>query len=393
MEKGGNLTTFNGTGSPSAYPADKKLFTPGPLTTSATVKSVMLRDVGSRCEEMKSNTSWIRQKLVEIAGVSSDKYTCVPLQGSGSYTVEAVLNTTSKKDNARVLIIVNGRYGRRMMSMCEYMGVEVHPLFIDETEAVTGEMVRIFLQKDKNWTSVAIVHSETSSGTVNNVEEVGQLVKKECPGTFYIVDAMSSFGAIPLDMESGQIDFVVSSANKCLEGVPGFGYTICRKDILLQCKGRATSLCLDLVDQYVRLEETGHFRFTQPTHCLLAFRQAIEEFLKEGGVNGRAKRYKELHRILCDGMEQLGFKRYIPGKCQGYIITTFMSPQHENWSFETFNNRLLALGQSIYPGSTTKIKNTFRIGSIGRLFPDDMSHLIDCIKKVLSEMDIPVPVS
>ncbi|KAJ8045022.1 Serine--pyruvate aminotransferase, mitochondrial [Holothuria leucospilota] len=369
-----------------------KLFTPGPLGTSPSVKQAMLRDLGSRDTEMISVIREIRNKLVDIAGVSRDKFTCVPVQGSGTFAVEAVLNTTTHKDNARVLVLVNGSYGERMEIMCQHMGLEVHAMRLPDNEPISANKVKQFLQKDNKWSNIAIVHLETTHGLLNPLEEVGRVVREECPDAIFIADCMSSFGSVSFDVEEAKADFLVSSANKCLQGVPGFAYTICRRDKLMQCKGQSTSLALDLVAQYEGLERNGQFRFTPPTHCLLAFRQALKEFEAEGGVIGRGKRYKENYTILDEGMRKLGFKAYIPENDRGCVITSFFSPKHKNFTFEEFYNKLHNYDQVIYPGKTAKF-DCFRIGNIGHLFPGDIQHLLDCISKVLNEMGVPTPVS
>ncbi|XP_071832712.1 2-aminoethylphosphonate--pyruvate transaminase-like isoform X2 [Apostichopus japonicus] len=369
-----------------------KLFTPGPLETTISVREALLTDYGSRSDEMISIIKFIREKLVVFAGVTEDVYTCVPIQGSGTFAVEAVMNTTTDKKNSRVLIIDNGRYGERMEVMCNYMGVEFHGMREPESKPVTGETVRKFLEQDNNWDIVTIVHSETTTGVLNHVVDVGKVVKEICPDALYIVDSMSSFGAIELDLEAGLVDFMISSANKCVEGVPGFAYTICRKDSLLKCQGKATSLCFDLVQQYLGFQKNGMFRFTPPTHCLAAFKQALIELEEEGGVANRTKRYKKIHRALIDGMELLGFEQYIPESTQGCVVTCFKQPTNKNWDFKEFYQGLIDHGYVIYAGNTCNDCMTFRIGSMGRLTSKDVRQLLECVRKVLHNMAIEIPV-
>merc|ERR1712179_591237 len=275
---------------------DKKLFTPGPLGCSAETKEAMLRDLGSRDTEFIQAISDIRKELLNVAGVSEPDWTTVLMQGSGTFAVEAVLQTSSPRGGGRVLVFANGAYGKRMHKICSVAGIDCDLVVSTEILPVDLNKVTEKLCAGVNYTTVCIVHCETSSGVLNEVEKVGELVRKHQPSAFFFVDAMSSFGAVPLDLQT--VDFLVSSANKCLEGVPGFSYAICRKSSLFKCEGNSRCLSLDLVDQVKNLDATRQFRFTPPTHTLLAFKQALQEFWQEGGVEGRSKRYQENRNIL-----------------------------------------------------------------------------------------------
>lgn len=370
---------------------DKKLFTPGPLSCSPSVKEAMLRDLGSRDTEFINSVKFIRNKLLDVAGVTSDRYTAIPLQGSGTYAVEAVLRTSTRPSTGKVLILCNGAYGLRMAKICEIAGINAMTIKFSETERVNLATVETHL-KNNAYTTVAIVHCETSSGIINPVSETGKLVKKYLPDASYFVDAMSSFGAIPLNLVTSEVDFLVSSANKCLQGVPGFSYAIAQTKRLLACKGNCESLSLDLVDQYEGLETSGQFRFTPPTHALLAFKQALIEYEEEGGLSGRSKRYQMNKSVLRDGMKQLGFRELLAKDSQGCIITSYHYPTHPNFNFLEFYRRLNDLDQVIYPGKLTNC-DCFRIGTIGHLYPDDIRHLLVCIEKVCREMGLPIPVT
>jgi len=369
---------------------DKKLFTPGPLGCSLSTKEAMLRDLGSRDSEFIRTVADIRSSLLEVAGVSSPEWSAVLLQGSGTYAVEAVLQTSSPREGARVLVLANGAYGRRMARICEVAGIPCDLRLSPETRPVGEDEVRRYLTSGVAYTLVAIVHCETSSGVMNLPEKIGALVRSLQPKAQYFVDAMSSFGAVPLNLE--HVDWVVSSANKCLQGVPGFSYAICRSSVLAKCKGNARSLSLDLEDQDANMNKTGQFRFTPPTHALLAFKRALEEYHGEGALEGRMTRYKANRAVLKTGMAKLGFKELVPEAQAGHIITCFHYPNHPNFNFEAFYTRLGERDQVIYPGKVTDA-SCFRIGNIGNLEAGDMATLLIHIQDVLAEMGIPTPVS
>lgn len=362
---------------------DKILFTPGPLTTSQTVKQALLRDLGSRDGDFIARIADIRRRLLDLGGLSPDQYAAIPMQGSGTYAVESVFASTIRRDG-KVLVIINGAYGRRIAQMCTTLGIAIGTLEFPEYQH--PELARIEAELAGGaYTDVAVVHCETTTGIINPIEAIGALVKRA--GARYIVDAMSSFGAVPVDIAGAGIDYLVSSANKCIEGVPGFGFVIARRDALVEAEGRARSLSLDLLAQWKGLESSGQFRFTPPTHALLAFHQALLELEAEGGVPGRAERYKANYRALVEGMRALAFEAYLPPELQGYIITSFRYPTTPGWDFETFYARLNERDFVIYPGKVSD-GDCFRIGNIGRIFPPDVKSLLAAIRDVLIEMKV-----
>lgn len=368
-------------------PPDKLLFTPGPLTTSRTVKEAMLRDLGSRDEEFISIVRDIRRDLLQVGSVSQKAgYETVLMQGSGTFGVEAILST-AVPHNGRLLVLVNGAYGERMVQMAHRMGLAAEVLRKPGNSPVTPDDVRATLARHPGVTHVAVVHCETTTGILNPVEAIGGVVAET--GKVYIVDAMSSFGGIPLNVAAAKIDFLVSSANKCIEGVPGFSFVIARRDRLAACEGNSRSMSLDLVDQWKGLETNGQFRFTPPTHALLAFAQALRELQEEGGVEGRAARYAANHQVLIAGMKQIGFKPCLSPEYQSSIITAFHYPDDPRFRFEEFYSRLSRHGMVIYPGKLGDV-NCFRIGNIGRLFEKDILALLEAIRSVLAEMGVSV---
>lgn len=363
---------------------DKILFTPGPLTTSRTVKQAMLRDLGSRDTEFIELVGDIRRRLLAIGQASEGEFTAVIMQGSGTFGLEAVVSSTIPP-RGKLLMIINGAYGRRIAHMAEILRIDTCTL--EYPEDVTPDLAEIeaMLANDEGITHVAVVHCETTTGIINPVEEIGVLVRHA--GKVYFVDAMSSFGAVPLDMGAAQIDYMVSSANKCIEGVPGFSFALAKTETLLQTRGYARSLSLDLHAQYQGLEANGQFRFTPPTHALLAFHQALVEHELEGGVAGRAARYQRNYQTLVAGMRAMGFSEYLESEAQGYIITSFRYPQHPNFDFDRFYALLSDRDIAIYPGKVSNA-DCFRIGNIGRIFEADVWGLLAAVKGVLGELRI-----
>lgn len=363
---------------------DKLLFTPGPLTTSATVKEAMLSDLGSRDIAFIQMVREIRDELLAIAGVSRQTYTAVVMQGAGTFGVESVLSTAIPS-TGKLLVLANGAYGQRMAQIARVLRLETIVAEVPENRRVSPESVSDALARDPAITHVACVHCETTTGLLNPVEEIGPIVRGA--GRTFIVDAMSSFGGVPLDVAGAGIDYLVSSANKCIEGVPGFSFVIARRDALEKTEGTASSVSLDLHSQWRELERSGQFRFTPPTHVLLAFRQALRELAEEGGVTGRAVRYRSNHEVLVGGMQRLGFETYLPPEDQGYIITSFRYPAHPQFNFEELYRRLSEKGFVIYPGKVSRA-DCFRVGTIGRLQPSDVTDLLKAFATTLSEMNV-----
>lgn len=365
----------------------KLLFTPGPLTTSTSVKEAMLEDMGSRDYAFINSVKEVRDGLLELAHVSKAAgYECVIIQGSGTFGVESVISSALGKADV-LLILVNGAYGERIVKMANIYQLKHYVLRFRENEIVTPESTQKFLKDHPEITHVACIDSETTTGLFNPIEEIGTVCKQH--NVCYIVDAMSSFGGIEMNMKKSNIDFLVSSSNKCIEGVPGFAFALCKKSELEKSKGQARTLSLDLYEQWVGLDSTGQFRFTPPTLSLMAFRQAMRELEKEGGITAREKRYRENKKILDAGMSELGFKQYLSPEIQGHIITSFLYPKDPNFNFERFYKKLNDRGFVIYPGKLSQA-DAFRIGNIGQIFPDDVRALIKAIKEVLVEDKIQV---
>ena len=481
-----------------------KLLTPGPLTTTDTVKGEMMFDHCTWDDDYKQITQEIRKELLKLAHVSEEEYTAVLMQGSGTFGVESVLTSVIGKED-KLLIAANGAYGERMADIAEHAGMDyviynehydqvpkaeviremlekdpsithvamVHSettsgilnnieavgkvvksmgkvFIVDAMSSFAGvdipvkdwgidfiisgtfgvesvltsvigkedklliaangaygermadiaehagmdyviynehydqvpkaEVIREMLEKDPSITHVAMVHSETTSGILNNIEAVGKVVKSM--GKVFIVDAMSSFAGVDIPVKDWGIDFIISSANKCIQGVPGFSFIIADRKLLTESKGKARSLSLDLYDQWKTMEVDGKWRFTSPTHVVLAFAQALKELKEEGGIPARSRRYKENNQLLIKGMKELGIHPYIDGEHQGPIITTFFYPENYDFKFADMYTYIKDRGYAIYPGKVTEAE-TFRIGNIGEIYKEDIERVVNLVKEFL----------
>ncbi len=375
---------------PAATPTgDPWLLTPGPLSTSPTVKQAMLHDYGSRDHDFIAVNRRVRERLEAIVhGAenpgSSESHVCVPLQGSGTFVVEAMLGSFVPADG-KVLILINGAYGKRMAKICRTMGTANVTLETPEDTPPDPAALERMLEADPEISHVAAVHCETTSGILNPLERLAEVTARN--GRGFLIDAMSAFGALELDARKVRFDAIVASSNKCLEGVPGLGFCIARKEALEQTEGNARSLSLDLYDQWTAMEKNGQWRFTPPTHCILAFDQALDEFDAEGGRAGRGRRYRENCRMLVEGMRALGFRTLLPDELQAPIIVTFHKPNDPKFDFEVFYDQLRRRGYVIYPGKLT-VADSFRIGCIGSLGAEQMTGALAAIRDCLDEMGV-----
>lgn len=362
----------------------RKLFTPGPLMVSDRVKSVMLADLGVRHSDFAYIVQYVRASLLQIAKVTQDQFTTIPVNGSGCFVTEATLRTMLGGGNKKLIIMSNGRYGDRTVDICKAAGIKyvVIPMnmkTLDDT-----------LRANKDVSGVFVVHCETSSGVINPAQEIGQVIKKHSPDIMFFVDAMTSFGAIPLDMK--HIDFVLSDSCKSLQGVPGIAFVIARKCMLDKHRFRGNGLVLDIGGQYDELETTGEFRFTPPAHVMLAFKEALMEYSDEGGMEARAKRYHENTAILKDEMADMGFDQLFTDRenPDGCLLTSFVYPNNPLFIFEEFYQRLGDTGHLIC-SEAQSLKNCIRIGSMGDVTADDVKDLCFSIRHVCADMRLSLP--
>lgn len=357
-----------------------KLLTPGPLTTTDSIKEEMLFDHCTWDDDYKVITQNIRKELLDIAHVSCDEYTTVLMQGSGTFGVESVISSVIGEDD-KCLFISNGAYGERMLDMARYNKINYVSYMHEYNTLADASEIEDILKNDKDITHVMMVHCETTTGILNDIKGIGELAKKY--SKTFIVDAMSSFGGIDIPVKDYNIDFLISSSNKCIQGVPGFSFIIANKEKLIASKGKARSLSLDLYDQWIGMDKDGKWRFTSPTHVVLAFSKALKELSEEGGVVARNKRYENNNKLLRDRMKSIGINSYIEESIQSPIITTFLY-DNDNFNFKQMYDYVKENGYAIYPGKLTEV-DTFRIGNIGEIYEEDINSLCDIFEKFLKE--------
>lgn len=361
------------------------LLTPGPLSTSPTVRAAMMVDSCTWDEDYKAIVMEIRERLLAAAGCDPSVYTTVLMQGSGTFGVESVLGSSVNKSHHHVLILQNGVYGKRMTEIARILGLPHTVYDVAENMTFDSTVVRQILESTPAVTHIAMVHCETTTGILNDVYMAAELARQY--DKYFIVDAMSSFAGIEMDITRLDVDFLISSANKCIQGVPGFSFVICKSDALTQlCRDNAKSLSLDLYAQWKEMESNpGKWRYTSPTHVVLSFRQALIELEQEGGIAARAARYRENQALLSAGMIQQGYETYIDPALQSSIITTFLVPDmvpssSRQFDFNEFYRFLKSGGFVIYPGKVAN-RNSFRIGTIGHLFPADVSRFVNLVRR------------
>ncbi|SLN44170.1 2-aminoethylphosphonate--pyruvate transaminase [Ruegeria meonggei] len=360
------------------------LLTPGPLTTSYAVKEAMLRDWGSWDDDFRGMTHELRTGLLALLGEGAEDFDCVPMQGSGSFSVEAMLASFIPPEG-KALVLANGAYGQRSALTLRYLGREHVVLDKGDYLPPRGDEVASILADDPAITHVVAIHCETSSGILNPVEEVSEAVY--AAGRKLLVDSMSAFGAIELKPSEIRYEAMVSSANKCIEGVPGFGFIIARKDELESAKGNSHSLSLDVHAQWAHMVKTGQWRFTPPTHVVAAFIEALKAHSAEGGVSGRGARYTNNRDVVVAGMRELGFETLLDNRWLSPIIVTFFCPADENFAFDQFYNLMKEKGFIIYPGKLTVV-DSFRVGCIGQMDGNVMRQVVIAAKESLDEMGV-----
>jgi len=359
------------------------LLTPGPLTTTPETKAAMLADWGSWDSAFNELTASVCRDLVAIVHAQAE-HVCIPLQGSGTFAVEAAIGTFVPR-SGKVLVPDNGAYCKRIVKILGCLGREAVVLTHDEQAPADPARIDAALAADPGITHVAQVHCETGTGILNPLAQIAAVVAKH--GRGLIVDAMSSYGAIPIDARNLRFDALVAASGKCLEGVPGMGFVIGRRSALEKAGGNSASLAMDLLDQWQYLQKTGQWRFTPPTHVLAALRAAIDQYQAQGGQPARLARYADNCNALVSGMRELGFETFLPDSLQAPIIVTFHAPEDPAYNFREFYGRVRELGFILYPGKLTAVE-TFRVGCIGAIDAGALRGAVAAIAEVLREMGV-----
>jgi len=362
---------------------DPILLTPGPLTTTLRTKLAMLRDWGSWDGSFNAVTARLRSQLLDIVH-GHDTHVVVPLQGSGTFSVEAAVATVVPRDG-HVLVLDNGAYCKRAAKLTQMMGRKASVLAFAEDEPVSAATLASRLAEDVSITHVILIHCETGTGVLNPFTDISAVCERA--GRGLIVDAMSSFGAIEIDTRKLRFDALVAASGKCLEGVPGMGFVFLRKAVLDGCAGNSQSLAMDLHDQHAYMEKTGQWRFTPPTHVMVALAEAVAQFVEEGGQPARLARYSDNCRTLIEGMSALGLEPFLRPELQAPIIVTFHAPAHPAYDFRRFYEAAKARGFILYPGKLTQVE-TFRVGCIGAIGRNEMHQAVQAIADALREMGI-----
>ncbi|MDH0647674.1 2-aminoethylphosphonate--pyruvate transaminase [Pseudomonas sp. GD03858] len=359
------------------------LLTPGPLTTSIRTRQAMLVDWGSWDRDFNQLTASVCEQLLAIIDGGTSHH-CVPLQGSGTFAVEAAIGTLVPRDG-KVLVLINGAYGQRLAKICKVLGRSYSTFETAEDQPTTAADVDRLLAADPAVTHVALIHCETSTGILNPLAEIAQVIKRH--DKRLIIDAMSSFGALPIDAREIPFEALIAASGKCLEGVPGMGFVFAEKHALAAAEGNAHSLAMDLHDQHAYMAKTGQWRFTPPTHVVAALHAALQQYNEEGGLPARHQRYADNCKTLLDGMANIGLQSFLPADIQAPIIVTFHAPKDPRYQFKDFYERVKAKGFILYPGKLTQVE-TFRVGCIGVVGAAGMQAAVDAVAEVLREMEV-----
>jgi len=363
---------------------DPILLTPGPLTTSLATKAAMLRDWGSWDASFNAVTARVRARLTAVVN-GEGTHVCVPMQGSGTFSVEAAVNTLVPRAGGHLLVLINGAYGKRLARLTEMMGRKLSVFETAEDVPTTAADVARKLDADPSITHVALIHCETSTGILNPLPEIAEAVAQR--GRRLIIDAMSSFGAIPIDAKAVPFDALIAASGQCLEGLPGMGFVFARKSVLEQCAGNSSSLSLDLYDQWAYMEKTTQWRYTPPTHVVVALDAALEQYLAAGGQPARLARYTANCETLIAGMKEMGFRPFLDARIQAPIIVTFHAPADPRYAFKAFYDKVRDKGFILYPGKLTQLE-TFRVGCIGAIGPYEMRHAVNAVRDALADLGI-----
>ena len=361
------------------------LLNPGPATTSDTVKlAQVVPDICPREKEFGDVMEFVSKELTNFVG-SNDKYTTVLFGGSGTASVEAILS--SVVDDGTIIIINNGAYGQRMceiaevynLNYIEYKSSHIEEINLIELEDIIEKHNLENTRSDKAPIShIAVIHHETTTGILNDIKAIGSICKKH--EIEMIVDAMSSYAGIPINMDEMNIKYLASSSNKCIQGMAGISFVIANKESLENTKNiKARNLYLNIYKQYSYFKDNYQMRFTPPVQVLYALKQAIIE-AKEETIDKRHERYKECCKILWNGLDKLKLKKLVNEKASSMLLTSIVEPEIKGYSFDDLHDYLYNKGFTIYPGKVAS-KNTFRIANIGLIYPENINKFIEILEE------------
>jgi len=351
------------------------LLNPGPVTTTDTVKqALVVADICHREVEFTDLMQGVRMDLLKVVNADPEQYTSILFAASGTGAVEACLSSVLASEK-KVLIINNGPYGQRMLDIARRYHIPSLEYQVDYDQPIAITEIELLLIQNNNIGAVAMVHHETSSGILSSLRPIGELCHKY--GCEFIVDAMSSFAGVDIDVEREHIDYIISSANKCLQGMPGLAFVIAKKSALMQSKGRARSFYFDLHQQFYALETQREMPFTPPVQIIYALRQALNEFLAET-LSGRIERYQRNYELLIKGFAKLGFTCLTPEDRASHLLAIIRFPGDQSYNFDEFHDYLFAAGFTIYPKKLS-IPNTFRVACLGAIEPQDILRFFQSV--------------
>jgi 2-aminoethylphosphonate-pyruvate transaminase len=361
---------------------ERIILTPGPVTTSAATKRAMLRDFSPNEPDLLALTAEMRQRLLAIVD-GGDRYVCVPLQGVGNTANEATLGTLVPRER-KLLIVSNGFYGERLKQIAGAIGVPFEALELPGTEPASAEQLEAALAADGTVSHVVVCHVDTGTGLLNPLEPLAEVARRR--GVALIVDAIASFGGVPIDARALDLEAVVASPNKWLEGVPGIGLVLLKRAALEQAAGRAHSFCLDLHRQWRSFEHDGRWRFTPPTQATAALVAALRQHTEEGQAV-RLERVRRNWRCLVDGLRALGFKTYLRDEVASPVIATFHAPADPNYDRERFFELMWQRGFVMFRGQLTP-EPTFRIGCMGAVDETVMRGVVEAVGAAMAAMGV-----
>ncbi len=357
----------------------KILLNPGPATTSDTVKyAQVVSDICPREQEFGEVLTSLRRDLLQVINASEKLYTTVLFGGSGTAVMEAIISSVMFP-GSKLLILVNGAYGQRMCEIADTYNLSYEALKMEWGEPLDFEEAARIIE-DKSIDHVAMVHHETTTGILNPLKKFMKFKNKY--GCTLILDAISSYAGVQIDLNETPIEYLMSTSNKCLQGMPGVAFAVCNKESLGALESvKPRSYYLDLYKQYRNLEDKNQTRFTPPVQTIYAMRAALAELMTEG-LNKRISRYENNWLTLKKGLERIGFKFLLDPIDESKILLTIIEPNNENFNFETLHDELYSKGFTIYPGKINKDK-TFRLSILGELKQQDIKLFLTTLNEIL----------